>query len=477
MNSQKKMNKLITFLFSLFISFSLFAQSNQVTLSGSMPEYAGRAVELYQTDPITGEKHVIASLQIGASGSFSKQIPLSSTTFCQADFDVWQAFIYLEPGKSYKLVFPPLKKISEAEQRNPFFQPEIVPFGIEDATANDLNRVILNFENEFSVKENHFFNKIYRDKSKAAVDSLKSAINAKFPNNGNGYFEEYKFYRLATVDFALHQGRTETFVKSCFVDHKFDLSLPPCNNLFNQLFTNYFSIRANSIGGEDFRKLVGQANLSGIENDLATENGWNSRLSHQVILKSINDAFYQGLFSPKSLLNLLDKISASNWTGAEKQTATDLKAKLTYLLQGTNAPGISFTGFDGKPHQLSEFKGQYIYLHFTSVANPICRQHLDYLKKVSTTFSSQLVILNIIPRSEEGKKDLIQQQEWPGQFFTVSNDEADKYRVKSFPTTYLIDPDGKLQLAPAFNPMDGFDRQFSAIMKQKRMEEFRNQAR
>ena len=470
------MNRILFLLLGILMFSMVEGQNNPVTIKGNAPDYAGYNIELYQLiDPFSEEKNIVSSFEINADGSFQSEFIIEETIYCQADFDAWQAEIYLEPGKSYTIAFPPLNKVSDLQKRNPFFHAEPISFGLKDTPETDLNRMIQAFERSYTEQENSFFNKIYLAKSQSAVDSLKSIMAQKFPASNNRYFEDYKFYRLGSVEYALHQGRNEKFVETYFVNKAPNLQLQPYKQLFEQLFSNYFSVIGNSIGGETFKRMVGQANLSGIETYFISTKNWSPEVSHQVILSSINDAFYQGQFGENSLLRLLDKISQSGWNKSEKQIAKALKEKLTYLLPNSVAPQLSYTSFDGEKHVLSELAGKYVYLHFTSVSNPICRQHLDYVKTNMQNISQNVSFIHLIPESEASKKELILQQDWLGEFYIVSESETDKYKVKTYPSAYLISPEGKLILSPAQNPMDGFGSQFSNILKQRRIEELRNQ--
>ena len=472
------MNRVLFLLLSIFTLSTVQGQNNPVTIKGNASDYAGYIIELYQlADPFSEVKNIVSSFQINADGSFQTEIQLNETTFCQADFDAWQAEIYMEPGKNYNLVFPPLNKVSDLQKRNPFFNAETVSFGLIDAPEDDINRMIQAFEQIYTEQENYFFNKIYLAKSQSAVDSLENIMEQKFPVSDNRYFEDYKFYRLGSVEYALHQGRNDSFVETYFVKRGANLQLQPYKQLFEQLFTNYFSVIGNSIGSETFKRMVGQADLNGIETYFISTKNWSQELTHLVILGSINDAFYQGQFGENSLLRLLDKIIQSSWPKSEQQIASALKEKLTYLLPNSIAPQLSYTDFDGKKHTLSELAGKYVYLHFTSVSNPICRQHLDYIKSNMQSILQNVTFVHLIPESEMSKKELIMQQDWPGNFYIVSESETDTYKVKTYPSAYLISPEGTLILSPAQNPMDGFGSQFSNILKQKRIEELRNQSK
>lgn len=470
----KLRNLLLFLIFTL--ACSLFSQAQKtVTLKGKAPEYGGYQIEFYRLlDGISEEKQLVTSFRIAPDGSFSASFPLTEITHSFTEIDAYHASLFLVPGQQYELIFPPKKPVSASQKRNPFFEFDEINFALKNSNPAELNRQIEQFELAYLKLESRYFNQIYHQHSKAAVDSLKSSLQRQFPETGDSYFKNYKFYRLAFAEFTLHQGQSNDFTRRYFIDQQPDLLVPPCKQLFQQLFSNYFEFEASKIHSAEFKRLVAQANLAGIENYLMTQNNWNAALSRLVILKSIDDAYFQGQFSPRSLLHLLDKIGESQWDAENKAIAARIKSKLTYLQQGSTAPDITLTDFSGNKHQLRDFTGKYIYLNFMRVSNPICRQHLNHLKDSVNQFDQELHILNLILPDEADKKELILQQNWLGTFYIVDEKAADTYRLTNFPQAYLIDKNGRLALSPAPNPLDGFERQFLNLLKQKRINELRN---
>ena len=456
---------------------SLSFAKGTVKISGFEPAYKGYHIEFYRfEDPISREKTVLASFKIEDDGSFSTSFELNGTTFCMTDFDAYNASLFLVPGNSYELIFPPQKKVTDSQKRSPFFKPEEISFALKNSQPRELNRRVQDFEMAYSEEENRRFNQIYHQKSKAAVDSLKVRLSVLFPKTDDAFFEGYKFYRLAFAEFALHQGKSFDYVKRYFINQKPNLDIPPCAQLFEQLFSNYFLFESNKVQGADFKAIVGRSDLKGIENYLITKNGWDSNLARLVILQSVKDAYFEGHFSQAGLLRLLDQAASGNWEQDKKEIAKRLKTKLTYLQPGSRIPDFTMTAFSGEKHQLREFQGKYIYLIFSRVANPIGRQHLDELKKIAPVYKNDLQVVNLILPEETGRKEAILQQGWAGNFYVVDEKTADTFRVKNFPTAYLVDSKGMLVWSPAPNPLDGFEQQLINLLKQKRREDQRPNA-
>ncbi|MFV0378298.1 MAG: peroxiredoxin family protein [Mangrovibacterium sp.] len=461
---------------SLVSFFCVQAQTRPVILKGKAPEYAGRKIELkYQAEPVTGNAATVATISFLPDGSFESSVLINRTSYIFATFDRWKAEIYLEPGSSYELVFPPYQALRESEKQNPYFRPEPIVFGLKNPSKTELNLQIDAFEQAYQQEENRYFDRIFKDKSTTAADSVITRLNKQFPADEQSFFGQYKFYRLAAVRFAQRPEHNNSFIRQYLDRQPIPLDLPGWQHLFEQQFTNFFFNESNRVGGDVFRSLVGTANLSGIEQYLQKEKRWSSPLGHMVILKSINDAYYQARFNPKTMLALLHKIGQSNWPDHEKKIAKSLKEKLLYLTAGTAAPELTAQTIEGENFDLKNLHGKLVYLHFTTVTNPICRQHLDELKKDAQNLPGKVELVNLIPENNAAKRELILQQNWPGTFVVVDDSDLERYRVKAFPTAFLVAENGNLLLAPALNPIDGFPKQLSELLQQRRTEQLRHQ--
>lgn len=453
-------------IFCLFIAAVTIAAP--VKISGKAPEYAQNTIELYSFhDFITEEKTKLGTIRFDAQGSFDTSFDLEQIEMCYADFDGYQGMIYLEPGKNYVLLFPPKRNLTASQKRNPFTKPEPIWFGIKDPAANDLNVLIQNFETSYATYENKYFNQIFLNQSAALVDTVKHFLDKEFPKTNNTFFEAHKTFRKANLEFALHQGKSSAFMNSYFKETRPIYNLPAYAVLFNQVFVNYFSQLDNSNQHATIANLVNTANLQQLDVYFQEKLHFNKELSHLVLLKSLKDAYYSKSFSKASVLKMLDQVKESNWSDFEKKTGQLIREKLTYLSSGTKAPLLSLTDQTGHAVRFEDYQNTYIYLHFTDPANIICRQHLDALKKVAANYKDKVVIINVIPDLKNFKNEA----GWPGVFTATTSNIESTYKVKTFPSSFLIGKDGRLLLSPAPNPIDGFDRQMGQILKNDHIRE------
>lgn len=451
-------------LFFLLLAVFSFAKcwSAQVHIFGKAPEYSQNNIDLYVFhDFITEEKIKLGTIRFNPEGNFDLVVEITATSLAMGDFDGYHGKIYLEPGKSYEIVFPPKRNLTEAQKRNPFVKPDPVWFGLKNPDKNELNYRIQLFEQEYTTLENKYFDQIYVNQSKSLVDTVKQKLDLLFPKSTNSLFESHKLFRKANLDFALNQGKSKEFMETYFCAVKPVVSLDAYAVIFNQTFINYFEKLYTASNSKKFKEVISAISLAKLDTYFREELHFNKELSHLVLLKSLSDAYYSKQFSKTSILNLLNQIKSPEWTEYEQKIAKLTEAQLTYLSSGTLPPVLSMRNLNGQKVSLLDYKNTYIYLHFTDPKNLICRQHLDALKNTAKLYKDKLIIINVIPDSKGFKNE----SNWAGIFATSETSLEQSYKVKTFPTSFLIGKDGRLLLSPAPNPIDGFDRQMGQILK------------
>ena len=465
MNTRTRFNfqsNLFSTLIILLLILNGKAYSASVKITGKAPDYAKNSIDLNTLhDFISEEKIKLGTIRFNSEGIFSLEVEISETALSFADFDGYQGMIYLEPGRSYEIMFPPKRTLTESQKRNPFTKPEPVWFGILNPSDSELNYRIQKFEQAYTTYENKYFNQIFAGGSKSMVDTVKNMLNKEFPVTNSPIFESHKFFRKANLDFALNQGKSPDFMRTYFNMIKPNYQLAAYTTIFNQVFLNYFTVLANSTQFSEIKNMINTAELSKLDDYFQKKLHFNNDLSHWILLKSMKDAYYSQQFSRASILKMLDEVKTDGWSTYEQKTAQLIRAKLTWLSSGTIPPSLPLKDLTGKTINLSEFPNSYIYIHFTDPKNTICQQHLDALKIIATHYKEKLVIINVIPEGTGFKNE----KEWAGIFTTFEKNILENYKVKTFPNSFLIGKDGKLLLSPAPNPIDGLDRQLGQIFK------------
>lgn len=121
------------------------------------------------------------------------------------------------------------------------------------------------------------------------------------------------------------------------------------------------------------------------------------------------------------------------------------------LRVGTEFPEFAFVDFAGKKRKFSEFRGKYVLLDVWGLWCPACRDELPYIREALKRFSARkLEILGLNTDDQftpDSLKKAIEQSgmKWNhATFESVFDFLSVNLRIRSFPSTFLIGPDGKI---------------------------------
>jgi peroxiredoxin len=120
------------------------------------------------------------------------------------------------------------------------------------------------------------------------------------------------------------------------------------------------------------------------------------------------------------------------------------------LRMGGETPEFEFTDFNNKKRRLSEFKGKYLLIDFWGMWCPACRQELPYLRTAYQRYQARgFEILGMNTDSPDIVSQIKTQLEKNGITWPQARRESiigtiRNLRIHSYPTTFLIGPDGKI---------------------------------
>jgi len=131
-------------------------------------------------------------------------------------------------------------------------------------------------------------------------------------------------------------------------------------------------------------------------------------------------------------------VSASKPSGSITETGTK---------KGMAAPDFELLDLNGEPVRLSGLKGKKVVLNFWATWCPPCQAEMPHMEKISQQHAEDAVVLGVnMTHTERNSAAVSQFAESYRLSFPIVLDEkgatADTYRVRAYPTTYVIDSDG-----------------------------------
>lgn len=125
--------------------------------------------------------------------------------------------------------------------------------------------------------------------------------------------------------------------------------------------------------------------------------------------------------------------------------------KRAELWTGKEFPQFTFTDFDGKKHSINEFRGKFVLLDIWGFWCPACRDELPYLREANKRFQSRGLVVLGLNTDEDYTVDSMKSglnkagMNWThAQFQSFVPFLRSNLRIHSFPTTFLISPEGKI---------------------------------
>lgn len=123
------------------------------------------------------------------------------------------------------------------------------------------------------------------------------------------------------------------------------------------------------------------------------------------------------------------------------------KEKHDILKVGDVAPDFALVDLDGESHQLSDYKGQGVFLNFWGTWCAPCKKEMPAMGRQYQVYKDQGVQVLAVNIAESDMKVRTFAEQYGMTFPTLidtTKSVMQAYNVKPLPTTLLINPDGKI---------------------------------
>lgn len=478
--SRKAVILSLLFLVAQWVGRDVFAA--KVLIQGNNPDYAKQTIELFRySNYITSGESLIARSVVDAKGDFSLTIDISQPTFVFMHQGIFFVYLYAEPGMNYTVKLPPNTPKKADEQLNPFFEESRVHLLVLKATSinssrsypekEELNYLVRAFDSKYDPVAADYAIRAYGKRDIQSVDSVIKSLVDTFGHVGNRYFQDYYTYRLGLLKFTSMRYRSRHISDNYFLNKPVLYSNTAYMELFNEVYDKYFAYFGRTASGRQiFTDINQRKSLSMLQRTLQNNVLTNDTLREFVILKALHDEFYEMNFSREAMLQVLDSLNLTTKIDIHRTIGQEIRQKVTRLMVGYAPPAFSLLNTDSVITTLAHFKGSYVYLNFCTTKNYACLKELEQLKWVREKFGKYVKIVTIsVDESLGDVRSFVKKSGFKWTFLHYGNqpDVLKEYDIRTFPTYYLIDPDGKLVWSPAPSPNENFEARLFEELRAK----------
>ncbi len=459
----------------------LCAWTQQVTITGNAPEYAGRTLTFFSVDNfISNTEEQIGECTVATNGDFKANFTCNDVKVIYLYLGVYKTRFYAEPGYTYEIVLPVLRDKTPEEASSPFFREIMIYLSLlsvkneKGQTINlddDLNMRVIHFDEQYDpVYETVITNAMM--KRTTGSDSIITNFAKGFPKTTNLYFNDYATYRIGLLYYAAQLYGVKRLSQLYFSGKPLRYDNEAYMDLFNTTYDKYFMYFGRTKEGEAIYPIINsQQSFTNLKKCLSQDGVVpGDSLLELVILKNVYDEFYSDRFLRTALLKILDSLSLQTSIQKHKEMATQMRQKITKLLRGFAPPDFSLYNQDSVLVSLEHYRGKYIYLMFCTTQNYSCFGQYELLEELHKEHGKWLQIVVISADDKfDSMKEFRKKNNYAWDFLYYGNDPdvLEKYDVRMVPTYYLIAPDGTLVLSPAPAPNEDIEHYLFTELQRK----------
>lgn len=454
----------------LLIPFTGIAQD--LSLRGFAEEYFGQtiSISIYE-DYITGTLNEVSSAIINGNGTFQLTLDLETTQKLLLSIGSDEGSIVVEPGKTYNLNIKQQKSNTNS-----------MAVSIAESKRGEINFDINAFEVGFAELTASHYNLITRGKKRKRLDSLFENYGSEHKMAGNTYLNTHIDYKIAMIKMMTHKSNVGALEKELLVDKPVKENNEAYMNFVNQYFANYFLSISMGPGGDKVLQMVNKnKDYTALMDYLGNNKGLqNMQLRELILLKGLYEVYRNSFYEKKMITDLLDTIKVKTQFPNHRTLASNIKASLTRLDKGAMAPDFILRDADKVTHKLSDYRGKYVYLDFWATWCLPCLHEMKVLPLLVEKYGEHVTFISISldkdfdkMRTFLEKNKKLDPNNPNSEVFLYCGDSKkvqSDYNIKSIPSYFLIDKEGKFVKSPAERPSGNIEKTFGTLFQLKKKE-------
>ncbi len=441
-------------LFLLLVTGSVQARQVQITghAEGFAPESLVRV--LTYADQFSRLEKTLATTRTDSAGNFSLTFPVKQTTYAMLAINLKRTGFYLKPEAVYHFT---VAQDSLSRNASPF---EDIPLQVGIKAEDDSLNMLIGVYNELYNKLiiNHFRD-IYLSHNREVLKNFEEKVNHRFGQIKTPYLQRYIRYSLASLIWGSRTKSLPEIVAAYFagkpVLHQ--------NIQYTRFFLNFFRIYFEStikkpVTRDKLAGVIPQRDLKKLDALFASDPALSAdaRVRQLAEMVQLANLYPDPGFAKMDIVSLFKQIAAKSSFTKNREIARDYLVKLSILQPGTPAPAFLLPDFTGKEFSLEDFRGKFVLLSFVNMHCPVCNKQLNELDNISQKLGAGFTNLTIV--KGKATREFMQKENpagysWPFLLLGRSILILEKYQIVTYPAYVLIDPEGRVAIAPA--PMPG----------------------
>lgn len=472
--------KLLSLLFLIITCFNSWAKSDTTVIYGTNIDYANSIIKAFTYDDFITRKLVLLATDTADSkGNYKLEFSLNETKLIYIPLGYYNGMLYTHPNSKYEVMLPERRNKSFADILNPYFQEVDFFLGVKGNNPHEINRLIFEFDDilERYVDENYY--EIYRRPIQDSVDLVIDNIEKLFDTVPDNYFKNYRTYKYALLKYSSYMRNNLYVTKDYFNEMPVLYQNVSYMDLFNQLYTNYLLFYMNKSEGERLYSDIVLAKSPALAKETFSNNLvlTSDSIQELVLLKGLHDACHGKEFPFASLIITLDSIANSSPIIEHRKIAKNIISMATQTKVGYQAPNFELRDALGPFRKRTDYLANYIYLNFCSVKSFACQQDFELLKALHEKYKTEFKIISIsIDDDFDEVKKYFKDRgyEWTLLSYMDEKEVVEKYKIRAYPTYYLIGPKGKFIMSPALSPGENFEYHYFNYMRNVKRQDLRN---
>lgn len=499
-------HSLIRYLFTGLFLFSFCSMQGEiVTVSGKAVHHKGAKITLFTFEDLyTQTSEPQASTIIDQEGHFELFCDIEEIEYAFLRFDFVNAFLYLQPGKTYDLEILPL----EEKQSKTFSKKTKVPFNFQKLDDDDINALIIDFNNRYDYffSENfellqkfaapagsHFKRKLYPQRDTTAttnadikarrnrdilaekIQGLESHLDSIYEHIDNSFFSVYRTMVLADLQMNINDNAQFLF-ENYMSQTELSLDNPEFIKFFKRYYKRYFAVFAQKRGSDELREAVKNKDAPKLLELMNQDDFIKDDVTKQAILAhGMYEVRRNRSLGFDNLLEILTYINNNGISEEVRTLASCANASIKRTKKGFDAYDFKLSNHENESDSLSAYIGKYVYLNFWADWCSSCKKEMELIPDLHKKYGKHIEFISVNMDDDDSKlRDYLSEHKNYGWTFLYGNDDerlAEEYKLVSLPTFYLLNEQGKFLMPNVQKPSEGLESVLFKLYQKKEEEE------